>query len=934
MSRRDLIASWKKRAKVFYAFVFFCCAFSGATLAQERIESFSDMLNYYDGDSAGIEDLLEEAYSFLAVGKTSEALQIAERSWALANHTGYLRGKAKSLILMGEIDEAEDQPGAALKNYIGALDIFSQAEDTMGLAEANMMLGNLYESLDAWGRASEYYANAFTAFDNLKERQWQIMSLEKVGELSKKAKLYDYATLHYEHLLDLYYLEDDQYSVAKTLGNLVSVNKLRERYQVALNYNLDLLEQLRNLGDSAGVAVAYNNIGFLNTNLGDYPNAVLYFQKAFKLDDELYSDEWKNATTLINMGISFQNMGMYNDAIPRLEAALLIYSTLGDKDKAVEVKNMLAKILVLKDDMYEAEVYAEEAVVEAKEAKDRKVLMNSYLTYSEVLQAKGKYEKALESYKSYLNFKDSLTLAEKLAQDSKDKTLLALEKQDREIKLQLADDARKDMAIRQYQLEMDKQMQQVELMQSEQAIRDYEIREEQLEKDKSLQRLALEKEKLNAQYQAEAIKALEADKLRKELEIKERETANRARLQQIEMLEQGKKNAERERNRARWILGLFIVISVLVIVGLIFTFFVNKKLKRQKREIEKINQEISLKNEEVMAQSEKLKIANDEIQLSHAELEQKTEEVITQSERLKQANSEIAQQRDEIIRSYETLENTHFQLKTTQSQLVDSEKMASLGQLTAGIAHEINNPINFVSGNVLPLRRDLDDIKQFIEKAKRLDASNNISEELKGLREFSQEIDLEYVLQEIDSLVNGIEEGAVRTKEIVLGLRNFSRLDENDFKTTDVHIGLDSTLTLLQSKFKGKVEVHKNYGDLQPIECLPGQLNQAFMNILGNASDAIDKKGKICISTVQHAERVEISIKDNGNGMPEHVRRKIFEPFFTTKDVGKGTGLGLSITYGIIERHNGAVKVSSEEGKGTEFLITLPVSQPSEVSKA
>jgi hypothetical protein len=209
----------------------------------------------------------------------------------------------------------------------------------------------------------------------------------------------------------------------------------------------------------------------------------------------------------------------------------------------------------------------------------------------------------------------------------------------------------------------------------------------------------------------------------------------------------------------------------------------------------------------------------------------------------------------------------------------------------------------------------------------------NVKEKQKEIEEYKKDIDVEYLLEEIGSLLKGIDEGAARTSEIVKGLRTFSRIDETDIKRIDINEGLDSTLILLNSVMRDKIHVEKKYGEIEKVECFGGKINQVFMNIINNAIHAVEKNkerqedGKITITTTQKDHQVLISIRDNGTGMPEEVRSKIFEPFFTTKDVGEGTGLGLSIVYNIIESHKGKIEVESELGKGTEFIITLPTIQ-------
>ncbi|GAB3221802.1 GHKL domain-containing protein [Algoriphagus aestuariicola] len=281
----------------------------------------------------------------------------------------------------------------------------------------------------------------------------------------------------------------------------------------------------------------------------------------------------------------------------------------------------------------------------------------------------------------------------------------------------------------------------------------------------------------------------------------------------------------------------------------------------------------------------------------------------------------------------EELEQTLRTLQNTQSQLVNQEKMASLGQLTAGIAHEINNPINFVSSNITPLKRDIKDIMEVIEFYRDSGEREFTDKTKKEAKQLEEDLELDYVLEEVEQLLKGMDDGAKRTVEIVKGLRIFSRVDEQDVKKVDLHDGINSTLILLNSSIPGKIRIVREFGELPMVECLAGKINQVFMNIINNAvhalTDHIDKIAdpKIAIRTLAFSDHVVIEIEDNGPGMPETVKQRIFEPFFTTKPVGKGTGLGLSIVYSIIENHKGTLEVNTAEGQGTTFIISLPIYQ-------
>ncbi|MEM9264046.1 MAG: ATP-binding protein [Cyanobacteria bacterium P01_F01_bin.13] len=271
------------------------------------------------------------------------------------------------------------------------------------------------------------------------------------------------------------------------------------------------------------------------------------------------------------------------------------------------------------------------------------------------------------------------------------------------------------------------------------------------------------------------------------------------------------------------------------------------------------------------------------------------------------------------------LSNTLKELKATQAQLIQSEKMSSLGQMIAGIAHEINNPISFVQGNIDPLREYFQDLLDLINTYQA-----EYPETSEAILKKQEEIDLDFLLDDLDKLLGSMNLGAERVHEIVKSLRNFSRLDEATVKDVDIHEGIDSTLLILNNRIKHEVTVVKKYGDLPLVRCFPAQLNQVFTNIIVNSLDALsdadrDRKKLKIITRMTDKNHVQILICDNGPGIPREIRKKIFDPFFTTKPVGKGTGLGLGICFRIIQQHQGNIRVRSKLGKGTEFVITLPI---------
>ncbi|MFQ5584676.1 MAG: ATP-binding protein, partial [Calditrichia bacterium] len=293
------------------------------------------------------------------------------------------------------------------------------------------------------------------------------------------------------------------------------------------------------------------------------------------------------------------------------------------------------------------------------------------------------------------------------------------------------------------------------------------------------------------------------------------------------------------------------------------------------------------------------------------ELEIKTRKLNKYSQVLEE---KVAERTQDLNRKNQELEDTLIQLKEMQQQLIFREKMASLGNLVAGVAHEVNNPIGAVNSSADVSARCIVKIEHELEK-------NSVSHK--------QEIDsrIRKPLRLLKESTGVIVTAGQRISEIVKSLKNFARLDESEYQKASIREGIESTLTLLRHKLKDRVEIVREYRDIPEIECFPNQLNQVFMNIIINAAQAIENKGIIRIKTFQTDGKVCVEISDTGKGIPADRMHKIFDPGFTTKSRGVGTGLGLSISYNIIEKHNGEIKVTSEVGKGTTFTILLPVKQ-------
>ena len=288
------------------------------------------------------------------------------------------------------------------------------------------------------------------------------------------------------------------------------------------------------------------------------------------------------------------------------------------------------------------------------------------------------------------------------------------------------------------------------------------------------------------------------------------------------------------------------------------------------------------------------------------------------------------------IRSGQRIIDLEDRNKKVAMQLYQSDKMASVGQLAAGVAHEINNPTGFVNSNLKTLSGYIHDIKDLMScYASIMKALEDGEDGLKPIapqlfakyaetRDIEQKADIDYVIDDIEDIINDCLEGTGRIKKIVADMKEFAHPGEDDMKLVNINKGLDTTLNVIQNEIKYKAEVVKEYGDLPSVLCYPQQLNQVFMNILVNAAQSIEGEGEIKIQTRTDDEWVEIRISDNGSGIEPENLPQIFDPFFTTKDVGEGTGLGMNVAYNIIRKHNGTIEAQSEVGEGTVFIIRIP----------
>jgi signal transduction histidine kinase len=316
--------------------------------------------------------------------------------------------------------------------------------------------------------------------------------------------------------------------------------------------------------------------------------------------------------------------------------------------------------------------------------------------------------------------------------------------------------------------------------------------------------------------------------------------------------------------------------------------------------------QLLITSEEVMQKSNLLNIKASELTLQNELLEKSRKELSSKNQELSDYQKELSNQNEELLSTME-------ELKVAQLQLVQAEKMASLGVITAGIAHEINNPINFVSSNTDGLKTLVDEL---------VGSTREYADQKLTQDEFNNEI--KDIQQGAELLVNNINKGIKRTTEIIRGLSKFSHIDSNELEICEINDYISSTLTLISGQYRDRIEVITHLGDVPPIYCFSSAFGQIILNLVTNAMQAIPEKGKIEINTLVENSFIKIEVIDTGVGIPSEIHSKIFEPFYTSKGVGKGTGLGLSITYNLVKKHHGSISFTSEVGKGTKFTVLIP----------
>ncbi len=822
---------------------------------------------FHLNDSARVNLLNYQAQQVLK-NEPAEAIELAEKALKLGEALSYQDGVTESLILLGRGNQAQ-------KDYIQALDHFLQASKALensgrmvDLADIQWEIGELFTEWEVHEKAVEYFANSYEVSRQLEDTTRQVQILTVLGKTHLLLNNKQQAQDYYTDLLDLHKGLGNKPEVLSVLEKLAEIFAELGSREKALDYELQVVDIKKDLGMESALAASFNRIGNHYKNLNNNTLALRYFKESLKLSHKLGRGEEgdQDDDVLMNIAFIYQAEGDYDQALKYLFDALEIRRAQEDFVTAAEVNHEIAYTYLALGKLKPAREYAKMAVTWAEREKAYEVLVSSYKILSDIYLNDGDDENALKYYKKHTEIMRQLYTAQNKQKQKLLEKQLEIERKEKEFKLLLIDKEMKDLEVKEFQYVAEKKESDIALLKKEAELHDISLQVQQAEKERAQQALLLSQQSYEVEKNIREMRIQSLRLREKELEEKERQKT-------IALLKERKALQESELEISQAMRTFFFGLSVLFAI-ILFLIYRSYRLK-------------------------------------------------------KKANTSLALQNMEIQQQKDRLEQALKELKAAHTQIVQSEKMASLGELTAGIAHEINNPINFVYAGVDGLRASLEGLLAVLNKYAELDATGSIGEIEKVLtevRNIKQQLYFEETKDNVFEVVNAIKEGASRTAEIVKGLRSFSRLDETELKNADIHEGIDSTLILLKSKIpEDRIRLIKDYDLTIPeIECFPGQLNQVFMNIISNAIEAIDGPGKIIISTKNFTDTVQIKISDSGKGMSEEIKSKIFQPFFTTKGPGDGTGLGLSITFGIIDKHRGKITVDSEKSKGTAFTITIP----------
>ncbi|MBU2913432.1 ATP-binding protein [Reichenbachiella agariperforans] len=806
--------------------------------------------------------------------------------------------------ILGEIYQSRRDYKKSINYFLSIVLSAKRTGNQEHLAKGYYNLASTYSSMGAYNKASDYYYQVSVIYDKLGVKQGKANALEALGMNYVESNQTTKAIDTYERLLKMA-LSDKLYSyVGRAQEQLFNQYQILGNTPQALKYGLSFYERIKDRGNDRQIAEAADLLAGQYIKAGEVKSGLKYANIAVQKNQN-------KIEYLDNQAIALAQSNEYQRAMSVVDEAIQRSEKLRRSEDVARYYNLKAKIANDKGE-YKIAINALTKAEEIAVSKNIKsVLLSTYEIYVQNYKKRGMDSQYEDYQKLYNDVK--LQVGEVESRRSKvsvSKENLA-ESYEQEARAEISSSENQKLAKERERLRSEQKLKELQLIEQRSKLQEAELQQIELEAQKARQDMLLVEQAATAKLNQEQLERLQLEAEMTRLAEAERQKERDILQKESQILQQQIEFEAKQSKQAKLLQYIVIIGSVVILSILAIAFFrtynTGKTIKEQNRNLAEQQKTILNRNIQLKKSSEAMLAMNNKLKKAHVNLKVLLKKEQSTREELEKANKEI---------------------KNTQVHLVQAEKMSSLGLLTAGIAHEINNPINFVSSGAQSLLRNFEEIKNYIENYQKVIALDNI-DEIKKYRTILQE-DEEGLIE----LQNGSEElladvnyGISRITEIVNGLRSFSRHDEAEVKDADINESFSSALLILKNKYKNKAKIVQNLDENIPqIQCFPGQLNQVFVNLVNNALDALEgDDGEITISTKDIDENaIEISIQDNGTGMTEEVREKIFDPFFTTKDIGKGTGLGLSISHGIIEKHNGTIKVESEVGKGTTFIIRLP----------
>jgi signal transduction histidine kinase/Tfp pilus assembly protein PilF len=887
-------------------------------LTDSALASYSIITNY-----SGKQFPIPLARAHLGIGnanrisrKFKEATESTHKSLEIVDE---LLKAVDSANKSPEVLEVRMMQGSCYQN-LGRINLASgNRKEAFEYLESALLIFN---NLEAWEEVSSVLSNIATVYDRNKEQQKSIEAWEQSIEVAEKSgNQYLKATIFnnfgsfldektnfskaletFEKSLELRTQIGDKKGMAATLNNMGIVYKKLGDIALSLEYYEKSLQIKEQLNDTKGVAGSLNNIGVIYKSQGDIPRALDYYIRSAHAFEKI-NDAKGMASAYNNIGILYKHLDDIPRALDYYMKSLKARESVGDKRGLMAIYINTALIYKSQNENKTALEYLEKSLQISEEIGDKMGISSALSNLGTIYHDQGDMAKALDYTIRSLEIRKTINDKQGLAYSLHNMGSIYFDLKQFDKARSYTESSYKVSKELKFPKNIEGAATLLHKIYSVQGNykKAYDFLNEAIEMQDSLSSKETKEEadKLHWKYQYDK-KAL-ADSLQ------------HTKIIEVKNLELQKKQ-EVSKKQQIIILSLAVVFVLLIILAALIYRSFQIKLNSS-RIISEKNEMLRQALEEIKATSDELYEKNKILEESQAEIQKQRNELVDLNNALQKTNKDVQFQNEELIR--------------TQKQLVLSEKMASIGVLTAGIAHEINNPVNFVYAGVNSALRDILDISQVLKLIRDVEKeSPNPAEFLNKILSAKKEFDFDDAYAALMQTLGDMKLGAQRIAEIVQGLRDFSRTDKDEFGVADINKVIEIVLTLMKNKYKNRVDIIRNFDEGMPeIMCKPGKVNQVFMNLVSNAIDAIGDTGTITITTGVVGNDCKISIKDTGKGMRQEILSKIFDPFYTTKEVGEGTGLGLSISYGIVQEHKGCIEVYTKEGEGSEFVVYLPINQ-------